>query len=245
MPERLSFASLGMIGILLLVGHSLQASAQTPHAVGNGETISISGVQNILVRADKAKGSLILLTGGDGRLNVSSGAHFTDNSDNVLIRNRDAFAAKGYHVLLVDKGTNLADAVRIMAGIKRPVSVVATSAGTPRAAEGLVQGARPDKLVLTSGFLSDKSGPSPSVISILGDPNLLPPTLVVHHRQDGCRFTKPDGVASFQAWGGNRVRVQWLSGGKEEGNPCRFAAHHGFAGQDAALVSVVVEFAGQ
>lgn len=219
--------------------------AQTPPIASGGETVTVSGIENILIRHANARGSLILLTGGDGRLEVGTNGHFRSGADNVLIRNRDGFAAKGYNVLLVDKGTNLATAVETMAGLKRPVTVVATSAGTPRAAEGLLKGAKPDRLVLTSGFLSKESGPSESVIDILRSPGLLPPTLVVHHRQDGCRFTKPAGVAPFQAWAGERATVKWLEGGLQTGNPCRSRAHHGFNGQDAELVLLVTQFAGQ
>ncbi|MGJ4857372.1 alpha/beta hydrolase [Labrys sp. La1] len=221
------------------------AFAQTSPIASGGETVAVAGIENILIRHANAKGSLILLTGGDGRLDVGPNGQFRSGADNVLIRNRDAFAAKGYNVLLVDKGTNLATAVETMAGLKRPVTVVATSAGTPRAAEGLVKGAKPDRLVLTSAFLSKESGPSESVMAILGSSKLLPSTLVVHHRQDGCRFTKPAGVSSFQAWAGERATVKWLEGGLQTGNPCRSRAHHGFNGQDAELVSLVTEFAGQ
>ena len=63
--------------------------------VKHGETVTIDGVRNIVMRADQAKGGILLLTGGDGRLNVTDGAQFTDGADNVLIRNRDAFAARG------------------------------------------------------------------------------------------------------------------------------------------------------
>ncbi|WP_245443514.1 alpha/beta hydrolase [Labrys okinawensis] len=221
------------------------AFAQTAPISSGGETVTIAGIENILIRHPQAKGSIILLTGGDGRLEVGPNGYFRTGADNILIRNRDGFAAKGYNVLLVDKGTNLATAVDTMAGHKRPVTIVATSAGTPRAAEGLAKGAKPDRLVLTSGFLSKESGPSTSVMAVLGSSRLLPPTLVVHHRQDGCRFTKPAGVAPFQAWAGERVTVKWLEGGRQTGNPCRSRAHHGFNGQDAELVSLVTSFAGQ
>ncbi|WFU05730.1 hypothetical protein QA648_21395 (plasmid) [Rhizobium sp. CB3171] len=122
-----------------------------------------------------------------------------------------------------------------MAGLKRPVIIVATSKGTQRAAEGLRRGARPDKLVLTSGFLSNASGPAKSVAAILGKSALLPTTLVIHHREDNCRFTKPTGVAPFKSWAGAKVEVNWLSGGSEQGNPCTFSAHHGFAGQECRI----------
>ncbi|OCJ13016.1 hypothetical protein A6U87_06880 [Rhizobium sp. AC44/96] len=205
--------------------------------------MEIGGVRNILIRVDRPKGSLVVLTGGDGVLAVDSRGKFTGNASSVLIRNRDAFAASGFDVLLVEKGTSLADAVRHMEALKRPVTIVATSAGTPRAAEGLRAGARPDRLILTSGFLSRKSGPGSSVANILGSPAALPSTLVIHHRQDGCRFTSPAGVAPFIAWSKGRAKVEWLSGGTENDKPCRFDAHHGFAGQDAELVARIVGFA--
>jgi hypothetical protein len=219
------------------------ANAQTTVSVNNGETVNIAGVKNILIRAVHPKGSILLLTGGDGRLNVMDGARFTDGADNVLIRNRDGFVAGGYDVLLVDLGTNLAAAVDYMAKLKRPVTVISTSKGTQRAAEGLAQGAKPDKLVLSSGFLSEASGQGDSVVSILKSPERLPPTLVIHHHDDHCRWTNPAGVAPFQSWAGGRVEVIWLSGGKDDdANPCRFSAHHGFAGLDEVFVSRVLGF---
>ncbi|WZB61246.1 hypothetical protein WJ970_27890 [Achromobacter xylosoxidans] len=143
----------------------------------------------------KAKGGILLLTGGDGRLNVTDGAQFTDGADNVLIRNRDAFAARGYNVMLVDLGTDLAAAVGYMSRLKAPVTVIGTSKGTERLAQGLAKGARPDKVVLSSGFLSQESGPGDSVQAILGTPSRLPPALVIHHREDHCRWTRLRGRA--------------------------------------------------
>jgi hypothetical protein len=72
---------------------------------------------------------------------------------------------------------------------------------------------------------------------------MLPPTLVVHHRQDGCRKTAPEGVAPFIAWAHGKARVVWLDGGESEGDPCEAMAHHGFNGLDGKVVSVVAAFA--
>jgi hypothetical protein len=232
----------------LAVAWGLAASsavqAETPITVKGGETITIAGIRSILIRVPTPKGSVILLTGGDGRLEVGSGARFGKAGDNVLIRNRDAFAAQGYNVLLAELGTNLSAAVDHMAAIKRPVIVIATSMGTMRAAQGLVEGAMPDRLVLTSGLLSKASGPNDNTVqSTLGTPNRLPRTLALHHREDRCRLTLPAGVAPFQAWAGGRVQVEWVSGGlTDEANPCRFNAHHGFAGQDEEFVARIVKF---
>ena len=120
--------------------------------VKHGETVTIDGVRNIVMRADQAKGGILLLTGGDGRLNVTDGAQFTDGADNVLIRNRDALRRAANNVMLVDLGTDLAAAVGYMSRLKAPVTVIGTSKGTERLAQGLAKGARPDKVVLSSGF---------------------------------------------------------------------------------------------
>lgn len=236
---------LAIISFICSVAVTSLAAAQTPVTVQGGETLSIGGVNNILIRKPDAKASLILLTGGDGKLDVGPDAKFSSGSDNVLIRNRDAFADKGFNVLLVESGTSLTAAVKAMAKIKRPVTVVGTSAGTQRAAQGLVEGAKPDRLVLTSGFLSRGSGPSTNMMTIVPYAELLPPTLVIHHRDDTCRFTKAGGVDPFLAWAGGRARVMWFSGGITENNPCNSRAHHGFNGQDAELVSKIADFAGK
>ena len=122
------------------------------------------------MRADQAKGGILLLTGGDGRLNVTDGAQFTDGADNVLIRNRDAFAARGYNVMLVDLGTDLAAAVGYMSRLKAPVTVIGTSKGTERLAQGLAK-ARVRTRWCCPGFLSQESGPGDSVQAILGTPS--------------------------------------------------------------------------
>ena len=164
-----------------------------------------------------------------------------------------AYAQKGFAVLTPDLGYDLAALVDYMKKIKRPVTVAGTSRGTQRAAEGIAEGARPDKLVLTSGFLSEESTGQPpgrarprserNVISLLGDQSLLPQTLVVHHRQDRCWVTSPAGVAPFLAWSKGKARVVWLEGGEEVGDPCEAQGHHGFRGLDQKVVEAVAAFA--
>jgi hypothetical protein len=112
-----------------------------------------------------------------------------------------------------------------------------------RAAEGIAKGARPDRLVLTSGFLSGESGSvRQNVMAILGSPDRLPPTLIVHHRQDSCRFTLPAGVDPFVKWSNGKARVAWIDGGESEGDSCEAFAHHGFNGVEGRMVSAVAGF---
>jgi hypothetical protein len=122
------------------------------------------------------------------------------------------------------------------------VTVIATSRGTQRAARGIAAGARPDALVLTSGFLAPESGSGVTVMSTLGSPAALPPTLVIHHRKDGCKFTNPAGVEPFIKWAGGKARVSWVDGPAGSGDPCEAGGAHGFNGQDATVVSLAAAF---
>jgi len=155
---------------------------------------------------------------------------------------RRAYAARGLAVLVADANTPLDGAIQYMAAIKRPVTVIGTSRGTLRAAEGIARGARPDALVLTSGFLSAESGSGQNVMSILGSPSSLPRTLVIHHSQDSCRATLPAGVEPFVKWSAGRARAVWVSGGLNEGDPCEPGAHHGFNGLDGQIVGIAAGF---
>jgi hypothetical protein len=148
----------------------------------------------------------------------------------------------GLAVLVIGADMNLSAAVTYMAAIKRPVIVVGTSRGTQRAAQGIARGARPDALVLTSGFLTRESGAGINVANILGSPERLPRTLVIHHRRDGCKFTRPEGVEPFIKWAAGKARVAWLDGGAEEGDPCEAKGHHGFAGLDGRVVALAAGF---
>ena len=205
-------------------------------------TLSVGGVNAVLIKPSKPVGSLILLAGGDGRIGVEGNGTIIKEG-NQLVRTRMNYAQKGFAVLVPDYGYNLSELVEYMRGIQKPVTVVGTSRGTQRAARGISKGARPDKLVLTSGFLSNASGDTENVINILESPTLLPPTLVIHHRHDHCKLTLPDGVQDFVSWSKGKSRIVWLEGGDEVGNPCEAQSHHGFRGIDQKVVDLVSGFA--
>lgn len=233
--RKLLLAAALMGGIPMLAGFAC-ASARAD------ETVAVGGSRAVLIKPAAPRGSVILLPGGDGAIRAGDNGDIQGLRGNQLVRTRQAYAARGLAVLVADAGTDLKSAVDYMAAIKRPVTVIATSRGTLRAAEGIARGARPDALVLTSGFLSAESGSGSNVMSILGSPAALPRTLVIHHRQDSCRATLPAGVDPFIKWSAGRARVSWLTGGVEEGDPCQARGHHGFNGLDGQVVGLAAGF---
>ena len=191
---------IGLLGAAAIVVALVSGSALAD------ETVSIGGSRAVLIKPNAPRASVILLPGGDGRIAAGDHGDINGLKGNQLVRTRQAYAARGLAVLLVDANTPLDGAVQYMAAIKRPVTVIGTSRGTIRAAQGIAGGARPDALVLTSGLLSAESGSGQNVMSILGSPASLPRTLVIHHRQDSCRLTLPAGVEPFVKWSAGRAR---------------------------------------
>ena len=212
-------------------------------AVAQERGVQVGGVNAVLLGPAKPRASVILLAGGDGNLGITAdGRITTDLEGSQLVRTRAAYAARGFAVLVPDDGVDLAQAVAYMAAIRRPVAVIGTSRGTQRAARGIARGARPDRLVLTSGFLSDASGDDDNVETILGSPSALPPTLVIHNRWDKCNVTMPEGVDPFIAWSAGRAKVTWLQGGIANGRPCGGQHYHGFNGLDGQVVAAAAAF---
>ncbi|MGD1015609.1 MAG: alpha/beta hydrolase [Roseiarcus sp.] len=228
------------LALALLAGFAF-SSPKAAAADVSASTVQVGGVSAALLKSGRPHGAIILLAGGDGRIGVGADGAIAVEG-NQLVRTRTAYAARGFAVLVPDCCVDLAAAVAYM-GQYGPVTVVGTSRGTQRAARGLAAGARPARLVLTSGFLSDASGDSDNVVRILGSPDALPPTLIVHHRHDECNKTSPEGVKPFLDWAGGKARVVWLDGGASEGNLCDAWAHHGFNGIDMQVVSAVASFA--
>ncbi len=197
------------------------------------QAVQVGGALALLNKPGAPRASVILIPGGDGVLGVQPDGSFSSLRGNQLVRTRKSYAAQGIASLTIDSGVNVAEAIAYMRKIARPVVVVATSRGSLRVAGAL--GGKPDGIVLTASFLNE-------VQSSVGSPGALPPTLVVHHRLDGCRFTPPSAVEPFKAWGGGKVRVAWMDGGRDSGNPCQAGGYHGFAGLDGRVVSTVSQF---
>jgi hypothetical protein len=218
----------------IIVGVGLIAGL-LPMAGMAEEAVSVGGALALLNKAGGSRAGVVLIPGGDGTLNIQPDGTFARLRGNQLVRTRAAYPRQGITSLTIDRGVDPASAVQFLRRMVRTVVVVGTSRGTLRIPDAL--SAKPAGIVLTSGFLDD-------VKSSIGNPAALPRTLVVEHRNDSCRFTLPANVEPFKAWGGAKVQVVWLDGGKSVGNPCGGSAHHGFNGIDGAVVSAVARFVG-
>lgn len=217
----------------LLLGLCVALSGRAQPAWADSPVPDMAGEATLLMPRGRPAGSIILMPGADGRLGITADGEITRLRGNQLIRTRDAYAAAGFATMALDAAGDPARAVAVMGRIARPVVVVANSRGATRLHQALP--GSPDGIVIASGMLAEFQ-------DAVGSPGALPPTLIVHHRRDGCRVTAPGLVEPFVAWSAGRARVRWLDGGQDQGDPCQAAGHHGFAGLDGQVVSVVTGF---
>ena len=65
------------------------------------ETVTVGGAQAALIKpSGAAKGSIILMAGGNGRLNIGPGGSIGSLQGNQLVRTRHAYAERGFAVTL-------------------------------------------------------------------------------------------------------------------------------------------------
>ena len=184
--------------------------------------------------AGKARAGLVLLTGGDGYVGIGSDGS-VERDGNWIIRTRAAYLRNGIASIALDANADPAKAVDYMRGIAPRVVVVAMSRGALKIAGTLPS--RPDGIVFASSMLDDAR-------NAIGDASRLPPTLIIHHKQDSCRLTLPESAIAFQQWTGGRARLLWIDGGSSTGNPCQARAYHGFIGREGQVVAAIASFAG-
>lgn len=204
----------------------------------------------------QAVATLILLPGGDaGTGTIVEGK---PTSRNFLSRSRELFHAENFNVLVVYRPTDLdrldygyrvtsehvRELERVVSharqALGKPVWLIATSRGTVSATattialgEAGVQG-----LVLTSSVTSRKVG----AIATQDIGSIKVPTLVVHHKNDGCRVCSPSEAGRITA-GLKSAPVRkfvLVDGGSDPaGDPCSATHWHGFINHEKETVKTI------
>ncbi|MDB5641859.1 MAG: hypothetical protein JWN07_1176 [Hyphomicrobiales bacterium] len=153
-----------------------------------------------------------------------------------LMRNVASFNSAGVQTIVASSAQEAVAAASQLRRQQRRVVIVGMSRGGLTTAQALAAGASVDGAVFVSSNYNQ-------VRSILGSSARLPPTLVVHHRDDACPPTTPSSIPSFRQWAGGRVSVAMFS---NEGPPvrgdCGPRGAHGYFMSDAAPIAAIVAF---
>ena len=182
----------------------------------------------LLTPAGELVGSVILMAGGNGRLDLAEDGRIWSLMNNQLVYTRAAYAKAGYVTLVPDVAPDLktdknhkADVVanyragaphaqdlgamvEYLRKIKGPVVLIGTSLGTNSVADGVVRlkGAqRPDAGVITSPAFDRPGTKELTVQKVAGDPKRIDlPFLTLVHKKDSCPASDTAAVDAFKAW---------------------------------------------
>lgn len=202
----------------------------------------------------------MLFTGGHGGLQLKADGTITELQGNFLLRSREAFAAQGFAVAVIDAPSDrqsppylggfrqtaehVNDVKSVIAWLRRelklPVWLIGTSRGTQSVAYIATQVAPadggPDGIVLTATILDDHRTRAVPEMAL---ERIKVPVLVVHHLQDGCRVCLFSDMPRLTAKLKSIPRTELITfdGGINIGNPCEARAYHGFNGIEADVIA--------
>ncbi len=177
--------------------------------------------------------AVILMPGGKGVMNprMMDGKLAFAFGGNFLIRSRELFADGGFVAASTDATSSPARILAIARDLERRTGKIAIYViGTSRSTEATMALSAPlDGQV--AGFVHTSS-----MNGIAGfDPRKARSRhLIVYHRRDACRVTKPSASAASHASFGTEAIE--MDGGASVGDDCEAQAHHGYNGIEAATV---------
>ena len=220
----------------------------------------------VVLAPDTPKAAVVLFAGGHGGLQVTSAGNFKWGAGNFLVRTRQLFASRGLMVVVVDapsdrqrppylggfrqESEHVVDIRAVIAWLKQqaniPVWLVGTSRGTQSAAFIATQLAPadggPDGVVLSSTMLTDRPDGLP--VPEMALDKIQVPTLVVHHKQDGCGHCRYADLPRLmdKLTAVPRKELLAFEGGKSQGDPCEARAYHGFNGIEPEVVEKIADW---
>jgi len=256
------FVLLLQIGLLVYAG-PLWAQAQRVVDIPTRPGVT---QRMIVLMPETRTAAVVLLAGAHGGLQISPEGSMKWGDGNFVVRTRQMFAAGGLAVAVVDAPSDrqsppyltgfrqtpehAADIKAVIAWLKKhtgvPVWLVGTSRGTQSAAyiatELPPSEGGPDGLVLTSTILTDERGSRPVPAMPLGKIRI--PTLVVHHKRDGCKLSQYNDIPRMMdgLTASPRKEMIPFEGGQSNGDPCHSTAYHGFNGIEQQVVTRIVEW---
>jgi hypothetical protein len=223
--------------------------------VADGASISYLLTQE---NASPPQWVLVMMPGGEGALQLTQNADGSVRmleQGNFLVRSRTLFAADGFATAIVDAPSDQPggysdefrasprhadDLGRIAADLRQrfptaKLVLVGTSRGTISSAFG--GRALPDvwdAVVHTSTLSSPSHGQALPLAGFDYDA-IRPRQLFVHHADDACFLCSYRALQRIAA-GHDLITVR---NGMTRGNPCQAMAHHGYNGQEAAVVAAI------
>lgn len=261
MPPRVR-PGLGILGVLLLAAAlpapAVRAADEEVRTIPARPGVTESFL--LLRPAGPPVASVIIFAGGDGNLALTA-AGIGQLQGNFLVRTRMRWVRERFLVAILDRPSDrknglwnfrttsehAADVKQVIAAVREvakvPVWLVGTSMGTLSAANAAARlpDGGPDGIVLTSS-VTEPSRLSYETVRHAGLHDVRVPTLVVHHKDDGCRASPyaaaPDIVKALQQAPVKEL-MAFEGGSPPISAPCEAKAQHGYLGIEGEVIAAI------
>jgi hypothetical protein len=215
-----------------------------------------------------AQGTLLLLAGGGGHLDLDARGCAQKLKGNSLVRSQALFHREGFATALVDapsdhagedglggfraRAAHAEDLGRVVADVrarvKGPVWIVGTSRGAISAANAASRLEGLEGVVLTSpvtvGTARGRKAWTAQTVFDNRIEDIRAPLLVVSHARDGCFRSPPAGARGIvDRYRGPRSQAVAVSGGASgKGDACEGRSPHGFNGIESEVATGIARF---
>ena len=206
--------------------------------------------------------SLILFAGGGGYLKMDK--EKWKKKGNFLVRTRKIFRDNNFAVAVVDAPseyrTNLGMPAHFRTSqkhledteaviefmknkFKKPIWIIGTSRGTLSASHIAINSKNINGLVLSASITDYNKRGDLKPITTLDLDKIKVPTLIVHHKMDGCYVSNPYGAQKiFERLKTTKKEIKIFKGGLEKNNPCKGHSYHGFYKIEEDVISYISNF---
>lgn len=244
--------------LLLAAGLPVRAPGEEVRTIPTRPGVTESFL--LLRPAGQPVASVIMFAGGHGDLALTA-AGAGQLQGNFLVRTRMRWVREGFLVAILDRPSDrtgglwnfrttpehAVDVRQAVAAVRRiapaPVWLVGTSMGTLSAANAaarITEGG-PDGIVLTSS-VTETSRMSYETVRHAGLGDIRVATLVVHHKDDGCRaspFSGAEAILKALTQAPAKALLAFEGGSPPSSEPCEAKAPHGFLGIEARVISAI------
>ncbi len=249
---KTTFAMLTLLLVCSIVRAQEPQVVDLPSRPGNTQRM-------LVITPQQPKAAVILFAGGDGAIGIAPDGWLA-RGGNFLVRSCKLFADNNLLTVVVDAPSDrntvpretadhVTDIKAVIAWLRQkakiPVWLVGTSRGTQSAAyvatKAPLSEGGPDGIVLTSSLVSDRRG---TAVLDMDIDRLRTPVLVVHHKQDGCRYCLFSGLPGLMERLTSTPRKELIAveGGDDVGDPCQARAYHGFNGIEPEVVGKIAKW---
>lgn len=241
--------------------------------VTTGTTIKLKSREGVTQKylwmpTPKARASVILFAGGNGKLDLSNDGNIKSRRNNFLVRSRQLFINQKFNVALIDAPSDrdgedgmlvgfrdthdhATDIFKIIMDIKSksplPVWLVGTSRGTESAAVFAINnGENINGLVLTSSM--SEPNDNGTELPAMALSKITVPTFIAAHEDDQCWKTPANGaqIIKEKLTNASQVELKIFSGGSPaKSRPCKGLSAHGFFGIEKTVVDAISLFIGE